>query len=237
MLTHTAGIPNFTEFPDYRASEATPTTPNSSWLGSEINRSSFNPAKTGATVIQNSLLLGYLIEKITGQRYQDFVEQNIFKPLGMQNSGYDSNTAIIPHRAAGYSPGPNGPVNAGYVDMSVSFSAGALYSTTHDLLRWEQGLFAGKLLSAESFKKMTTPFKRNYACGLVVHTINGHKVIDHGGGINGFSTLLAYYPDDKLTIIALGNIESGASAEIASSLAPIAGVKIVTPLPLRLFAY
>ena len=60
------------------------------------------------------VLLGYLIEKITGQRYRDFVEENIFKPLRMKDSGYDSNTAIIPHRAAGYSPGPNGPVNAGY---------------------------------------------------------------------------------------------------------------------------
>lgn len=148
----------------------------------------------------------------------------------MQDSGYDSNTAIIPHRAAGYSPGPNGPVNAGYVDMSIPFSAGALYSTTHDLLRWEQGLFAGKLLSAESFERMTTPYKRDYACGLVVHTVKGHKVIDHGGGINGYSAMLAYYPDDKLTVIALGNIESGASAEIASALAPIArGENLNTP--------
>jgi hypothetical protein len=70
----------------------------------------------------------------------------------------------------------------------------------------------------------------DYACGLVVHTVKGHKVIDHGGGINGYSAMLAYYPDDKLTIIALGNIESGASAEIASSLAPIArGEKVILP--------
>jgi CubicO group peptidase (beta-lactamase class C family) len=148
----------------------------------------------------------------------------------MQNSGYDSNTAIIPHRAAGYSPGPNGPVNAGYIDMSIPFSAGALYSTTHDLLRWEQGLFAGKLLSAESFKKMTAPYKRDYACGLMVQTVNGHKVIAHGGGIDGFITMLAYYPDDKLTVIVLGNIESGAPAEIATSLAAIAhGEKVILP--------
>jgi hypothetical protein len=89
----------------------------------------------------------------------------------------------------------------------------------------EQGLFAGKLLSAESFNKMTAPYKHDYACGLMAYTVNGHKVIDHGGGINGFSTMLAYYPDDKLTVIVLGNIESGAPAEIATSLAAIAGVK------------
>jgi CubicO group peptidase (beta-lactamase class C family) len=121
-------------------------------------------------------------------------------------------------------------VNAGYIDMSIPFSAGALYSTTYDLLRWEQGLFAGKLLSAESFEKMTTPYRHDYACGLMAYTVNGHKVMAHGGGINGFSTMLAYYPDDKLTVIVLGNIESGAPAEIATSLAAIAhGEKVILP--------
>jgi CubicO group peptidase (beta-lactamase class C family) len=147
----------------------------------------------------------------------------------MQNSGYDSNPAIIPHRAAGYTPGPNGPVNTRYVDMSITFSAGALYSTTHDLLRWEDALFAGKLLSAESLKKMTTPFKNGYACGLAVYTANGHKVIDHGGGINGFTSRLAYYPDDKLIVIVLGNLDfSEPPAEIAKALAAIAhGEKVI----------
>jgi len=230
LLTHTSGIPNFTQFPDYHASEATPTTPEQLVARFRDKPLEFQPGDDWRYSNSNYVLLGYLIEKITGQRYQDFVEENLFKPLGMQNSGYDSNTAIIPHRAAGYSPGPNGPVNAGYIDMSIPFSAGALYSTTHDLLRWEQGLFAGKLLSAESLEKMTTPFKRDYACGLMVHTVKGHEVIAHGGGIEGFSAMLAYYPDDKLTIIALGNIESGASAEIASSLAPIArGEKVILP--------
>lgn len=222
QLTHTSGIPNFTEFPDYQGSEATPTTPEQLVARFRDKPFQFQPGEGWRYSNSGYVLLGYLIEKITGQRYQDFVEENIFKPLGMQNSGYDSNTAIIPHRAAGYSPGPKGPVNAGYIDMTIPFSAGALYSTTHDLLRWEQGLFAGKLLSGESFEKMTTPFKHDYACGLMVHTVNNHKVIDHGGGIEGYSTMLAYYPDDKLTIIALGNIESGAPAEIATSLAAIA---------------
>jgi CubicO group peptidase (beta-lactamase class C family) len=230
LLTHTSGIPNFTEFPDFHTSEATPTTPEQLVARFRDKPLDFQPGEDWRYSNSNYVLLGYLIEKITGQRYQDFVEENLFKPLGMQNSGYDSNTAIIPHRATGYSPGPNGPVNAGYVDMSIPFSAGALYSTTHDLLRWEQGLFAGKLLSVESFEKMTTPYKRDYACGLTAYTVHGHKVIAHGGGINGFSTMLAYSPDNKLTVIVLGNIESGAPAEIASALAPIArGEKVIVP--------
>ena len=70
-----------------------------------------------------------------------------------------SNTAIIAHRAAGYLPSPGGPVNAAFIHMSIPHAAGALYSTTEDLLRWEQGLFGGKVISAASFAKMTTPFK------------------------------------------------------------------------------
>ena len=71
-------------------------------------------------------------------------------------------------------------------------------------------MFGGKLLKPASLEKMTTPFKQDYAFGLIVHNANGHKVIDHGGGIEGFNTFLAYYPDDKLTVVVLGKCEPGA---------------------------
>ncbi len=88
------------------------------------------------------------------------MQENLFTPLGMKDSGYDdSNSAIIVRRASGYVPGSDGPMNAGFV--SIAFSAGALYSTTEDLLRWEQGLFGGKVLSEASLRKMTTPFVRD----------------------------------------------------------------------------
>lgn len=96
----------------------------------------------------------------------------------MKDSGYDSNSAIISHRAPGYSPSDDGPVNTGFIHMSIPFSAGGLDSTTEDLLRWEQGLFGGKLLSPASLQKMTTPFKHDYAFGLDVRNVNGHKVVD-----------------------------------------------------------
>jgi CubicO group peptidase (beta-lactamase class C family) len=96
------------------------------------------------------LPLGYLIEKITGGSYEKFVRENIFTPLGMRDSGYDSNSTAIAHRAAGYTLGKDGLENAGFVHMTILFSAGSLYSTTEDLLKWEQGLFGAKLLSAGS---------------------------------------------------------------------------------------
>ena len=140
----------------------------------------------------------------------------------MKDSGYDSNTAIIPRRAAGYVPAPGGTANAGYIHMSIPHAAGALYSTTEDLLRWEQGLFGGKLLSAASLQKMTTPNMNNYALGVTVRSEKSRKVIAHGGGIDGFNTFLAYYPDSRTTVAVLANINGPSPDRIAGQLGAVA---------------
>ena len=222
VLTHTAGIPNFTGFPDYASLEPFATTPEKLVARFRDKPLEFEPGEKWNYSNSGYALLGYLIEKISGESYESFVQKNIFTALGMKDSGYDSNSAVIARRASGYSPTPNGLVNAGFVHMSIPYAAGALYSTTEDLLKWEQGLFGGKLLSAASLQKMTTPFKNDYAFGVGVHTVNGHKVIDHNGGIEGFSTMLAYYPDDKLTVVALANMTPASSGEIVSQLALLA---------------
>src|SRR5579864_329754 len=230
VLTHTSGIPSFTGFPDYQSREAQAMTPEKLVEWFRDKPLEFEPGTKWNYSNSGYVLLGYLIEKISGQSYSDFLQQNIFTPLGMKDSGYDSNSAIIAHRAAGYTPGKNGPVNAGFVHMSIPFSAGALYSTTEDLLRWEQGLFGGKVLKPESLAKMTTPFKQDYGFGLQVHTVDGHKVIDHGGGIEGFNTELAYYPEDKLTVVALSNLNGDAPDQIVTRLAALArGEKVELP--------
>jgi CubicO group peptidase (beta-lactamase class C family) len=230
LLTHTSGIPSFTSFPDYPKRQLETMTPQQlvDWFRDKPLE--FEPGTKWNYSNSGYVLLGYLIEKISGQSYADFVQQNIFTPLGMKDSGYDSSSAIIEHRASGYSPGKNGPENAGYVNMTIPLSAGGLYSTTEDLLRWEQGLFGGKLLSPASLAKMTTPFKADYAFGLGVSTQNGHKIIAHNGGIEGFNTDLAYYPDDKLVVVVLGNLNGGAPDQIASALGKVAlGEKILLP--------
>jgi CubicO group peptidase (beta-lactamase class C family) len=228
LLTHTSGIPSFTSFSDFESKEAQPMTPEKLVAWFRDKPLEFEPGEKWNYSNSGYILLGYLLEKISGQSYSDFVQQNIFTPLGMKDSGYDSNSAIIAHRAAGYAPGNDGPVNAGFVHMSIPFSAGALYSTTEDLLRWEQGLFGGKVLKPESLAKMTTPFKQDYAFGLGVATRNGHKVIAHNGGIEGFNTSLAYYPDDKLVVAVLANLNGGAADALAEKLAQVVhGEKVV----------
>jgi hypothetical protein len=115
--------------------------------------------------------------------------------------------------------------------MSIPHGAGALYSTTEDLLRWEQGLFGGKLLSAESLQKMITPFKNDYGLGLVINEAEGRKRISHGGGIEGFNTMLAYYPDSKVSTVVLANLNGRAVDQISANLAKLAhgeAVKLTT---------
>jgi len=233
LLTHTSGIPNFTGFSDYASQEPFETTPEKLVARFRDKPLDFQPGEKFSYSNSGYVLLGYLVEKASGESYEKFLQENIFGPLGMKDSGYDSNYAIILHRAAGYSPSKpdkGQPVNTGFIHMSVPFSAGALYSTTEDLLRWEQGLFGGKVLSAASLAKMTTPFKDDYAFGLTVAMQDGHKRIQHNGGIEGFNTALAYYPDDKLTVAVLANINGSAPDAMYVKLAAVAlGSQVTLP--------
>jgi CubicO group peptidase (beta-lactamase class C family) len=220
LLTHTSGIPSYSDFPDFNATKALPATPRQ--LVDRFRNKPLDFAPGTAWRYSNSgyTLLGYLIERISGQSYAQFLQQNIFDPLGMKDSGYDSNAAIIYRRAEGYTPGPDGkPVNADYIDMSVPFAAGGLYSTTADLLRWERGLYGGKLLSAASLKRMTTVFMNHYALGLTVNQApGGEQIFGHGGGVYGFNSEVSYVPADRLAVIVLANLNGPAVQMISHDL-------------------
>jgi CubicO group peptidase (beta-lactamase class C family) len=229
LLTHTSGIPDFAGFPDFNPHQTTPTTPEKLIARFRDKSLDFAPGSDWRYSNSGYVLLGYIIEKLSGESYGQFVKDNIFTPLGMKDSGYDSNTEIIPQHAASYERGPKGPIVAGYVDVSIPFSAGALYSTARDLLRWEQGLYGGKLLSPASLASMTTPFKNNYAFGVEVSRApNGDKIIDHSGGIAGFVTDLSYIPADRLAVIVLANLNGPGAEEIATDLRNVAHHEAVT---------
>jgi CubicO group peptidase (beta-lactamase class C family) len=221
LLTHTSGIPNFTSLPDYRTLKLEEMPVAKTIVTVRDKPLDFFPGEKMSYSNSGYLVLGHVIETVSGVSYEKFVTDNIFTPLGMKDSGYDSNKAIIARRASGYTPSASGPVNASFVHMSIPHAAGALYSTTEDLLRWEQGLFGGKVVSPASLATMITPFKNDYALGVVVQSASGRKVVQHGGGIDGFNTYLAYYPDDRLTIAVLANVNGQAPNQIATKLADL----------------
>jgi CubicO group peptidase (beta-lactamase class C family) len=222
LLSHTSGIPNFTSFPEYRTWQLSASTPEQSVARFRDKPLEFKPGEKWAYSNSGYLLLGYLIEKISGQSYAQFLQESIFTPLGMKDSGVDSNSEIIPRRAAGYTPSPKGPQHAGFIHMSIPHAAGALYSTTDDLLRWQRGLFGGTVLKEDSLKKMTTPVLNQYGYGVGVRTVKGRRSIEHGGGIEGFNTFLAYYPETRLTVVVLANLNGNAPQEMAGLLAAVA---------------
>ena len=230
LLGHTSGIPNFTSFDDYGKTKTLPATLDSLTARFRAKPLEFQPGEKFAYSNSGYILLTAIVEKASGQTYATFLADNIFKPLGMADTGYDSHATVLPRRASGYTPSPKGVVNTDYLDMTIPQGAGALYSTTHDLLKWTNGLFGGKLLKPGSLEAMITPVKDSYALGLFVGRTDGATVINHGGGIEGFNTWLGYDPDRKLTVAVLGNLNGGAPDRIGKSLMMLArGGRVVLP--------
>ena len=222
LLTHTSGIPSFTGFPDYSVAKLSGTTAADTVARFRDRALEFTPGERHAYSNSGYLLLGYIVERVSGQPFELFLSENIFKRLGMGDTGVDSNAELITRRASGYVPAGVGLANAPFIDMTVPHAAGAMYSTPRDLWRWQQALHGGQLLSARSLERMITPFRSNYALGVSVQTVAGRKVISHGGGIEGFTSLLAYYPETKLTVVVLANVNGPTPGELAQQLGKLA---------------
>jgi len=222
LLTHTSGIPSYTDVPNFFEKEARlPRTPEEIIKLTRDKPLQFEPGSKFAYDNSGYIVLGYIIEKASGETYADYVQKHIFDPLGMKDSGYDSTAKIIPHRAEGYQPDKGGFVNAPFVDMSLPYAAGSLYSTVDDLLTWDQALYAAKPLKPESLSRMFTDYGNKYGFGWVIDEKFGHKRIWHNGGINGFRSILSRYPDDKLTIVVLANLIPSPVEKMESDLAGI----------------
>lgn len=183
----------------------------------------FTPGEKYAYNNSGYFLLGGIVEKTSGKSYADFLQENIFTPLGMKYSGYDNPLEIIKNRATGYARTGGKIFNASYMDMTVPFAAGALYSTTGDLLLWDQALYTEKLVKQKTLDEIFTPFNETirYGYGWGIGKKFDRKEISHGGNIYGFSSEISRFPDDKLTVIVLSNMQSSPAGRIGDDLAAI----------------
>jgi CubicO group peptidase (beta-lactamase class C family) len=167
------------------------------------------------------VLLGHIIEKVSGQKYDEYLKSNIFEPLGMDASGYDFTEQIIPKRVSGYSWTAKGYANSTFLDMSLPHAAGSLYSSVGDLYKWDRALYGEKILSSAMKQKMFTPGMNDYAYGWSVTKQHNRQVVSHGGGIFGFNTMIQRFPEDDAVVIVLSNVENANAGKIADSLASV----------------
>ena len=226
LLTHTSGIPNYTSFSDFRTFSLLPTTHEIF-----INRLKDKPLESAPGEkwkYYNSgfYLLGVIIERTSGKPYVDFLQENIFTPLGMKNTFYESHARIIKNRAAGYEGQGEAISNARYIDGSNTFAAGALLSTMEDLLLWDKALYTEKFVSRKSLDAMFTPFKesspgRGYAYAWWVEKQFDRQALSHSGHVNGFSSYITRFPSERVTVIVLGNNINAPSERITKDLSAI----------------
>lgn len=214
LLTHTSGIPNYTNAPNFFKDKArNPYTPEEFVKTFSSLPLEFTPGEKFNYSNSGYFLLGYIIEKTTSKTYEQYLQEIIFTPLKMVNSGYDHSDVILKNRAAGYEKQGKKIVNAAYLDMSIPYAAGSLYSTVEDLYLWDQALYTNKLLSEKSMESLFKPYisvgRASYGYGWFIDEVDGGtgkvKIIGHGGGINGFNTIISRYPANKNLIVLLNN--------------------------------
>ena len=217
LLTHTSGLPNYTDFGDYEATQMLPATPAELVARFRDQPLLFPPGSQYMYENSDYVLLGQIIEQTSGQSYGDFMRSAIFEPLGMRDTGVDPG-AGGEGQAIGYRvPGELAPA----LDTSTLFSAGSLYSTAEDMYRWDQALYTTKLLPKPLLDAMWTPFLRDYGYGWWIANFNGHREISHPGLIDGFATLIARYPDDQVTVIVLCNMSGADAPSISNYIATL----------------
>lgn len=226
LLTHTSGIPSYTGIAAWREVNMMPKTVDQIIALFRDLPLQWIPGDKYAYNNSGYFLLGVVIEKITGKKYEQALQDMILTPLGMKDTGYDWTRTIIPRRAAGYTGNGDNLSGARVIDMQHPYAAGALYSTVEDLLKWDQALYTEKLLPETAKQVMWTPFKENYAYGWAIGwpaqgVFGGHKRIAHGGGIPGFSAFFARLPEPRMTVIVLSNNDRASASAIARDIMAI----------------
>jgi len=225
LLTHTSGIVNYGALPEFRTPGILYDSEDSVIALFKNKPLVFTPGEKFTYSNSGYLLLGKIIEQVSGKDYDEFLQENIFAPLGMKNTDEDGSARIVKNRASGYQRQGNVIRNPPYA--WVGWSAGSMFSTTEDLLLWEQALYTEKLIKRKSIDEMFTPFKdflpgTSYAYGWIIGKQFDRQMMTHSGHGFGFAAYIIRFPTDKVTVIVLSNDITAPSASVGNALAAIA---------------
>jgi CubicO group peptidase (beta-lactamase class C family) len=227
LLTHTSGIRSYTSL------EAWPPVWRKDFEPKELidffknEPMDFEPGEEWRYNNSAYFILGYIIEKASGQSYEAFVENNIFEPLGMKSSRYGSQSEIIKKRAYGYQKNET-YVNAEYISLTQPYAAGSLMSTVEDLFIWNRAIRSNKLLKQESIDLAFTNYRLNngeninYGYGWCTNEINGSSTLEHSGGIFGYVTNSIYLPDEDVFVAIYSNCDCNGPGDVSTKMAALA---------------
>ena len=228
LLNHTSGIKSYTDMENFQKLARTDMTPLELIDVFKNEPMDFDPGEKWNYSNSGYILLGYIIEKVTGQSYASFIENNIFKKLRMLHSYYGSKTAIISNRAHGYQTTKDGYEIADYLSMSLPYAAGSLMSTVDDMLLWSEAIHNNTLITEKSKQKAFANYSLNdgkpdyYGYGWQPNEINGVATIEHSGGIFGYTTMGVYAPTENLYAIVLTNCSGKSPTPVTIKMVAIA---------------
>jgi CubicO group peptidase (beta-lactamase class C family) len=227
LLNHTAGLKDYTRTRDFDKFARLDHSHDEMRALFQNEPPDFAPGTRWGYSNANYYLLGLIIEQASGQKYEDFLEQRIFQPLHMSATRYGHPQQLIPRRANGYKYFFGQLTNDDGISMDPPFAAGALVSNIIDMIKWHQALEAGALVSSKSYEEMARPTtlangtSRPYGYGWRLGRLSGHNTIGHGGGINGFSTMISRYPDDRLAVVVLSNTSGADPGAVSDRIAKV----------------
>jgi CubicO group peptidase (beta-lactamase class C family) len=241
LLTHTSGVHNYTDEPEWVKRWGDAMTPRQIVAFVDKDTLDFAPGTKYSYSNTGYVLLGMILEKVTGQPYAAYLQRQFFTPLGLTQTSYCPDKPKDPQFADGYSATSGSVKAAEYLNITQPFSAGALCSTVRDLVKWHRALVEGRVVGARSYSLMTTAdtlnngSKINYGFGLVPGQLGGKRMISHSGGINGFTTYGLYMPDENLNVIVLTNSDGGPGPLALNVARAVVGMPVV-PMPKPLVA-
>jgi CubicO group peptidase (beta-lactamase class C family) len=227
LLTHTSGIKSYTSMQSWTKLWRNDMTPMEMIDLFKNEPMDFMPGEKWLYNNSAYFILGYIISRASGISYPEFLEKNIFEPLGMKNSYYGSQSRIIKNRAQGYQK-RDGFVNAEYLSLTQPYSAGSIMSTVDDLLTWHKAVQANTLLKKESIQKAFANYKLNdgkpinYGYGWGLNEINGSETIEHSGGIFGYTTNAIYLPKEDVFVAVFSNCDCNPPGDVSMRMAALA---------------